>query len=744
MRVCLIFMLCLALVIACCLGVTHSLVLQGPAMILIGLTAIVSCLVTTNIQIRITWLLPILLATVYFLVRSWLSPVQDLALEDQFLILAAVLFYLLGGQVLGYPLGRTALAWTVISILCLHLGAALLQMFGNEGYGLVWLFTSAERIDNEVITGMYGYRGSFANFAAVSGVVSLSLGIWGRSPKWVRALLVVVGLFALLCVCFTQSRSAIVSLGVGGIAMLALLWFSVESQEAKIRSRFRLGTFIASGLGVVMFIVATVWVFQSRAIKAEGVDVVFDSDVRLAYWSMAVEQFVEHPIFGAGSRSYAYECFRYWSPNLDTGEANPEFAHNEYLQLLADYGIVGFLIIIGLIGWHLSQGVIQIRSISAKLPESALNGGSNAMALSIAGVTGMVIVGVHIVADFRTHLLANLLIFVCCAIWVLPAARDRKTDKQWVSIILLIAILLTLGITALYHGAKQFRGGLPLLANKMVTETGTWVPDEVDDEVWIPSLEKAVESAPSYRRYLRLGALYRLQGEKIEGEVRKQKFDQAMSYYKAAELRHPYDPVAKINLAILLTYSKNFEEADNYYTMVDEIASSRERLFRIRTKWTDMQRQWAGSLWLKGDTEGATHHYLRALEILENGKVHGSDTVELRFMVVIEYCRMLDSIDEYDEAGVMFDALEKKSKNYHINSLRSNIRREMGEHYLRHAKYLWYQRKPELAYPLLIKAEKNYHIHNVVLKGKEDKLAEPAYLEVKELVKFFKKTGLGQ
>jgi len=122
--------------------------------------------------------------------------------------------------------------------------------------------------------------------------------------------------------------------------MLALLWLSVENQEGKIRSRFRLGTLIASGLGVVMFIVAAVWVFQSRAIKAEGVEVVFDSDVRLGYWSMAVEQFVEHPIFGAGSRSYSYECFRYWSPNLDTGEANPEFAHNEYLQLLADYGIV--------------------------------------------------------------------------------------------------------------------------------------------------------------------------------------------------------------------------------------------------------------------------------------------------------------------------------------------------------------------------------------------------------------------
>ena len=737
-------MLCLALVIACCLGITHSLVLQGPAMILIGFTAIVSCLVTTNIQIRIIWLLPILLATVYFLVRSWLSPVEDLALEDQFLILAAVLFYLLGGQVLGFPIGRIAMAWTLISILCLHLGAALMQMFGDEAYGLVWLFTSAERIDNEVITGMYGYRGSFANFAAVSGGVSLCLGIWGRSPKWIRVLLIVVGLFALLCVCFAQSRSAIVSLSVGGIVMLTLLWLSVENQEAKIRSRFRLGTFIASGLGVVMFIVAAIWVFQSRAINTEGLDVVFDSDVRLAYWSMAVEQFVEHPIFGAGSRSYSYECFRYWSPNLDTGEANPEFAHNEYLQLLADYGIVGFLIIIGLLGWHISHGIVQIRSISAKLPERALNGGSNAMALSIAGVTGMVIVGVHIVADFRTHLLANLLIFVCCAIWVLPAARDRKTDKQWVSIILLIATLLTLGVTALYHGAKQFRGGLPLLANKMVTETGTWVPDEVDDEVWIPSLEKAVESAPSYRRYLRLGALYRLQGEILEGEARKQKFDQAVSYYKAAELRHPYDPVAKINLAILLTYFKNFEEGDSYYTSVDEMASSRERLFRTHTKWADMQRQWAGSLWIKGNTEAATQHYMRALEILESSKVQGDDTVAMRFMVVIEHCRMLDSLHRYTEARELFEGLEAKSKNYHINSLRSNIRREMAEHYLRHAKNLWYKRRLELVYPLLVKAERSYHIHKLALKGTEDKIAESGHAEVKNLLEFFKKTGLGQ
>ena len=744
MRAFIIFALCLALAAACCLGITHSLVLQGPVLVLLGLTAILSCLITAKIQIHLGWLLPVLLATAYFLTRSWLSPVQDLALEDSFLILGVILLYLLGGVVVGFPMGRSALAWTLVLVLCLHLGSAFMQAMGENGYGVVWLFTSGQRADGDVITGMYGYRGSFANFAAVGGVVSLSLGIWGRSKKWLRGILILIGLLALVCVCLSQSRSAVMSLAVGVVTMLVLLWLSVANQEEKIRKRFRGVTAIAGGLGLVLSVIAVVWVFQSRALKAEGADVAFDSDVRLAYWSMAVEQFVENPIFGAGSRSYSYECFHYWSPNIDTGEANPEFVHNEYLQLLADYGLIGFLIIVALLGGHLVYGVIQVRSLSARVSERGLGKGSDAMALSIAGVTGIVIVGFHMISDFRTHLLANLLILICCAIWVLPTAKIRESGKQWISVVLLVTTLLMLGSLAIYQGAKEFRGGLPLLKNKMATETGTWTPANVDRAVWIPTLEKAVESAPSYRRYLRLGALYRLEAVGLGGEERKLKLEQSINHYQEAELRHPYDPVAKLNLAILFTDFQNYEQSERYYSKADEMASSRERWFRIRTKWADMQRQWAGSAWKSGNTQEAEKHYLRALEILENGKVQSGDTILMRFMVVIEYCRMLDSIEEFDKAGGVFEELEKKSKVYHINSLKLNIRREMAEHYLNHAKHLWYQRKPEQAYPLLLEAKRSYQIHRVVLRGKQDKVAETGTLEVKDILKFFKETGLGE
>lgn len=738
-----ITLLCLALTAAFLLGVTLSIALQGPALILLGLAAVSGGVLAVRLNPSPRLLLPILAGVGYFVARAFLSPVIDLGQEDLFLILGAAIVYLLLGLTIDSPKARVAAALVMILLLCLHLGSVLQQLLGGEGYSLVRLFTSGIRPEGNKITGMYGYIGSFANFAAIAGTLALCLGVWGRFPKFFRVALLVLSVLGFSAVCIAQSRSAMVGMGAGGLVLIVLLWISVAHQGAKTRTIFRACLLALGGAGLALGVVGAVWVFNARALKANGSEVVFDSEVRLGYWSMAVEQFIEHPIIGAGSRSYSYECFHYWSPNLDTGEANPEFVHNEYLQLLADYGIIGFIIVAGLLGGHFFFGVSQVRALSGRVSQCELNKGSNAMALAIAGVTGMAIMGVHVISDFRTHLLANLLLLVCCMVWVLPLVRQQERGGRKWSGGVLAALLVLLGIVAVMLGTQQLRGGMPLLKNKMATETGTWFPTTVHRDVWIPALEESNKLAPSYRRHLRLGTLYRLEAEELAGSQHKVKLEQAIEQYRMAEARHPYDPVAKLNLAVLYTYFKNFELAQSYYQKADEMASSRERWFRIRTKWADMQRQWAGHLWKSGKTESAEAHYLHALRILREGKVHSSDTIYMRFMVVIEYCRMLDTLKRYGDADEIFEVLEKKSKLYHINSLRLNIRREMGEHYLRHAKNLWYQRQPEAAYAVLLKSKKSYRIHQVVLKGKKDPAADAGFREVEQILDFFKNTGVG-
>ena len=156
-----------------------------------------------------------------------------------------------------------------------------------------------------------------------------------------------------------------------------------------------------------------------------------------------------------------------------------------------------------------------------------------------------------------------------------------------------------------------------------------------------------------------------------------------------------------------------------------------------------MHRQWAGSWWRAGETGKAEEHYQKALAVLKDAEVKSGDNTEMYLMVIIEYARMLDSQNNYEAADRLFDKAEKNLPPYVINSMKKNIRREMGDHYLRKAKNLWYKRQPEEAYKVLLKAKRSYHIHQVVLKGREDAQWKKNYVEVKQILKFFKETGVG-
>src|SRR5205814_187984 len=72
---------------------------------------------------------------------------------------------------------------------------------------------------------------------------------------------------------------------------------------------------------------------SSRAEKTLTVDV-----SRMQMWQAAWKQFRLQPAVGTGSGTYLYYGRQFRHPGLQT---DPTHAHNDYLELLAEYGIVG-------------------------------------------------------------------------------------------------------------------------------------------------------------------------------------------------------------------------------------------------------------------------------------------------------------------------------------------------------------------------------------------------------------------
>ena len=64
---------------------------------------------------------------------------------------------------------------------------------------------------------------------------------------------------------------------------------------------------------------------------------------------MAVDQFLDAPLVGSGSMSYSYLCYQNWG-DLTASSANDHvWVHNEFLQVMADYGMIGLLLVVCLL-----------------------------------------------------------------------------------------------------------------------------------------------------------------------------------------------------------------------------------------------------------------------------------------------------------------------------------------------------------------------------------------------------------
>src|SRR4030095_15333298 len=71
---------------------------------------------------------------------------------------------------------------------------------------------------------------------------------------------------------------------------------------------------------------------QSRASR------MFTGDIRTEIWKIGIEQFKVSPVQGTGAGTFQYYGRLFRPPHL---QADPEYVHNDYLQLLAEYGLIG-------------------------------------------------------------------------------------------------------------------------------------------------------------------------------------------------------------------------------------------------------------------------------------------------------------------------------------------------------------------------------------------------------------------
>ncbi|MFA5062296.1 MAG: O-antigen ligase family protein [Patescibacteria group bacterium] len=219
----------------------------------------------------------------------------------------------------------------------------------------------ASTLGNSIYVGGYGL---FLTFVAFLLIIKEKIAAW----RWVYG---VLGVLAILCMFFSGTRGSMLGLLVG-IAVIIVGYAVVLKDRPKIRKSL----WIIAVVGLVLL--GILYAFRKtnfvsnipavgRTINTSLSDV--QNSPRWIAWQIAVESWVEKPIFGWGPNNYFYTFNQHYHPkSLEFGYGETWFdnAHNIIMNTLAVQGTFGILT-------YLSMFVLAIWSLIMAYRKGYLN-----------------------------------------------------------------------------------------------------------------------------------------------------------------------------------------------------------------------------------------------------------------------------------------------------------------------------------------------------------------------------------
>jgi tetratricopeptide (TPR) repeat protein len=210
-----------------------------------------------------------------------------------------------------------------------------------------------------------------------------------------------------LALALTLSRAGIVAAAAGLLAMLAL------ALSSRARGRVVLPILVVV-FGITVY---AGWVgLGSVAERFAAVVREPASDLRWSMWQATLRLAADAPVAGVGLGAYA-DAVSPYRPAEVPGEKIIDYAHNDFLQLLAETGLVGLIIALWALVALLTFTVRRWRARRDPLVRGLVLGGIGAVVAAM----------VHSIVDFGLHLPANAVTLVVVAA-VLPLVVTLHHD----------------------------------------------------------------------------------------------------------------------------------------------------------------------------------------------------------------------------------------------------------------------------------------------------------------------------
>ncbi len=296
----------------------------------------------------------------------------------------------------------------------------LLAMFGltqsltTDGTRVYWF----RQLTQSTAFGPFINRHHFAGYMELAIALPLGLLFTGAVEKPKRLVYAFVALLMGVALLMTNSRGGVISLGAE-ILFLAVVGTTARSRNGQRlpRSERARAAMVRAGLAFILIValIGGALAFGGSDIFTRLLGTPTASDPttgRAHFWSVALDVIKAYPITGSGLVWFGVIYTGYDSRN---GLFRLEQAHNDYLQVLSDGGIIGA----GLGLWFTL--VLFRRGFARRETRDHFRRGVITGALA-----GCFAVFVHSFFDFTLHTTANALLFLTLAAL---ATQDSRVDQ---------------------------------------------------------------------------------------------------------------------------------------------------------------------------------------------------------------------------------------------------------------------------------------------------------------------------
>ena len=283
--------------------------------------------------------------------------------------------------------------------------------------------------------GIYGMRptpqaisfGPFVNQHHFAAMMELTAGLvlgllLGSGLKRDRkAFLLIAAILMSIALFFTGSRGGVISFA-GVIAFVTAATYFLPAKkntgrrgqetDPKIHRLVFLTAAVVLSLlviGLVFYLGAGDSLLRGFGFQEQNVDV---SSGRIHIWKTGIDIFLANPLIGTGLDTFGTAFSRF---DTNSGAFRIEQAHNDYLQMLTDGGIIGFGCVAVFIWLLFSNGIRAVARSTDPLVRS----------MRIGALAGCLGIAIHSFFDFPLRTPSNALFFLLLAVLATNGAIDE-------------------------------------------------------------------------------------------------------------------------------------------------------------------------------------------------------------------------------------------------------------------------------------------------------------------------------